>query len=58
MGDGRTMGELDLGFISLTVGAQVEVVDDVTKEEKVEDEEERSEDRALGDPLLDWRGGG
>lgn len=47
-----------LGVVSVTMKVKAEVTDDVTKGEKVADEEEGSKNRALRDPLIDWRGHG
>lgn len=62
VGVGRVLGGFSAddrsGCHHVSVTMEVEAADDVTKVEEAADEEEGSKDRALGDPLINWREGG
>ena len=57
VGEGWVVGgvgaEVDLGVVGIAVEVQVEVAEDLTKGENVDDEKEGTEYRALGNTLCD-----
>ena len=62
MGEGWVLGgfgaEVDLGVVGITVEVEVEVAEDLTKGEDVDEEEEWAENGTLGDTVRNCGGGG